>query len=95
IETAPRTAGRIGTEPGEASMTRHGIIQRSSAGAQPPVTDPRVSMVIADVDRRAAGSAPGRQHRAEAQRSGLPASIFALPGGGRAIADTSHRSKSP
>ena len=27
-------------------MTRHGMVQPSAAGAQPPATDPRVSMVI-------------------------------------------------
>ena len=76
-------------------MTRHGMVQPSAAGTQPPATDPRVSMVIIDADRGASGRAPSRQHRAEAQRSGLSASIPALPGGGRAIADISRNPKSP
>jgi hypothetical protein len=76
-------------------MTRHGIIQRSAAGTQPPATDPRVSMVIIDVDRAATSRVPGRQYRAEAQRSGLSASIPALAGGGHAIPDISRNQKSP
>jgi hypothetical protein len=76
-------------------MTRHGIIQRSAAGARPSATGPRVSMVIADADWRASGPTPGRQHRAEAQRSGLSASIAALPDDGRAIDDISRNPKSP
>lgn len=76
-------------------MTRHAIIQRSAAGAQPSATGPRVSKVIADVDRRVSGPAPGRRHRAEAQRRGPSASISALADDGYAIADISRRSKSP
>ena len=76
-------------------MTRHGMIQPPAAGARPSAMGPRVSMVIADADRRASGPALGRQHRAEAQRSGLSASIAALPDGGRAIADICLNPKSP
>ena len=95
MEAASRAAGRIGNEPGNCPMTRHAMVDPSAAGAQPPATDPRVSMVTTDAERRASGPAPGRQDRAEAQQSGLSASIPALPGGGRAIADTSRKSKSP
>ena len=76
-------------------MTRHGMIQSPVAGAQPPATDPRVSMVIIDADRAASSRAPSRQHRAQAQRSGLSAFIPELPDGGRAIADICRKSKSP
>ena len=95
VVPAARTAGLKSAEPGERPMTRHGMVQPSAAGAQPPATDPRASMVIIDADRVAPSRAPGRQHRAEAQRSGLSASIPALPDGGRAIADISRKSKSP
>ncbi|TIU29732.1 MAG: hypothetical protein E5W27_03080, partial [Mesorhizobium sp.] len=61
----------------------------------PPATGLRVSMVIIDADRAATSRAPGRQHRAEAQRSGMSAFTPALPDGGRAIADISRKSKSP
>ncbi|TPI32392.1 hypothetical protein FJW08_07995 [Mesorhizobium sp. B3-2-1] len=76
-------------------MTRHGIVvETSTAGPQPPVTDPNASMVIVDADGAAFSRLPCRQHRAEAQRSRLSASIPALPGDGRAIADISRKSKS-
>lgn len=76
-------------------MTRHGMIQRSAAGAQPPATDPRASMVIIAADRVAMSRVQGRPDRAEAQRSGLSASTSAFPSGGRAIADIGRNSKSP
>ncbi|WP_210189874.1 hypothetical protein, partial [Mesorhizobium prunaredense] len=94
-EATARTAARNGDEPGEVSMTRHGVIQRSSAGAPPPATDLHVPIVIIEADRAAPSRAPGRQHRAEALRSSLSASIVALPGGSRTIADTGRKSKSP
>lgn len=49
-------------------MTRHGMIQLA-VGVQPPATDPRAPMVIIDVDRVAPNRVPGRQYRAEAQRT--------------------------
>jgi hypothetical protein len=76
-------------------MTRHGMVEPSTAGAQPPATDPRAPMVIIDVDRAAPNCVPGRQYRAEAQRSGLSASIPVPPNDAPAIADTSPKSKSP
>lgn len=76
-------------------MTRHGMVQASAAGASPPATDLRAFMVIIAADRVATSRAPGRLYRADAQRSGLSASITPLPDGGRAIADISRRSKSP
>lgn len=89
-----RTAGHGYNEPGEIAMTRHGVIQ-PAVGAQPPAMDPRVFMAIPEANKRAYGPAPGRKHRAEIQRSGLSASITALPRGGPATADTGRRSKSP
>jgi hypothetical protein len=76
-------------------MTRHGMAQPAAAGVPPPATDTRASMVTVATDRVATSRVPGRLNRAEAQRSGLSASIPALLSGGRAIADLSRRSKSP
>ena len=76
-------------------MTRHGMVQPSAAGTQPPATDPRASMVIIDADRAELSRPPFRQHRAEAQRSGLSAFTPELPDGGRAIADICRNPKSP
>ncbi|WP_292469803.1 hypothetical protein [Mesorhizobium sp.] len=52
-------------------------------------------MVIIDADSAAPSRVPGRQHRLEAQRSGLSASNPPSPDDGRAIADSSRKSKSP
>jgi hypothetical protein len=52
-------------------------------------------MVILNAEGVASGRRPSRQYRAEAQRSGLSASIPALPDGGRATADISRNPKSP
>lgn len=76
-------------------MTRHGVVEPSAAGAQPPATDPHASMVIIDADRAASSRPPCRQHRAEAQRSGPSTTMPALPGGDHAIPDISRNSKSP
>ncbi|PBB69340.1 hypothetical protein CK228_08685 [Mesorhizobium sp. WSM4312] len=76
-------------------MTRHGIIQHSAADHRPPAPDPRVSRVIIDADTAAPSRVPGRQHRLEAQRSGLSASNPPSPGDGRAIADICRNPKSP
>jgi hypothetical protein len=76
-------------------MTRHGMLQPSAAGTQPPATDPRVSMVIIDAERVASGRATSRQYRVAERRNGPSASNPPLPSGGRAIADTSRKSKSP
>ncbi|MDW6022176.1 hypothetical protein SAZ10_10435 [Mesorhizobium sp. BAC0120] len=76
-------------------MTRHRMVQPSAAGIQPSAADPRASMVILDAEGVASGRPPSRQYRTEAQRSGLSASIPALPDGGRAIDDTGRNPKSP
>jgi hypothetical protein len=77
-------------------MTRHGLLHSSvAAGAQPPATNPHAPVVIIESEREASGRPPSRQHRAEAQRSGLSASNPPSPDGGRAIADISRKSKSP
>ena len=76
-------------------MTRHGLLQTSAAGTQPSATDRRASMVIIDADRAAPSRLTCRQHRAEAQRSGLSAFTPALPDAGRAIADICRNPKSP
>lgn len=95
MEAAPRAAGHFGSEPGDHPMTRHGMVEPSAAGAQPPAMDPHASMAIADTDTVAKRRLPGRLRRAEAQRSGLSTSILLLPGRSRAIADISRNSKSP
>jgi len=76
-------------------MTRHGVVEPSAAGAPPPATDPRVSMVTIATDGVATSHVQGRLNRAEAQRSGPSASIPTPPSGGRAIADIGRSSKSP
>lgn len=53
VEAVARTAESIGTGPGELSMTRHGMVQPSAAGTQPPATDRRASMEIIEADSRA------------------------------------------
>lgn len=76
-------------------MTRHGKVEPSAAGAQPPATDPRASTVNIAAARDATSLVRDQRHRAEAQRSGPSASIPTPPSGGRAIADIDRRSKSP
>jgi hypothetical protein len=95
MEAAARTAGHTGEEPGELSMTRHGMVKPTTAGIPPPATDPHASIVISEPDSAAPCRASGRRHRAAAQRSGLSASIPTHPSEGRAIADIGRRSKSP
>jgi hypothetical protein len=76
-------------------MIRHGMSKTSAAGVTPPATDPHASMVFIVADRGATRGLPGRQNRADAQRSGLSACITKLPGCSRALADMSRRLKSP
>jgi hypothetical protein len=76
-------------------MIRHGMVDPSAAGAPPPATNPRVSMVIIATDRGATSLGRDRLNRAKAQRSGLSASIPTLPSGARAIADIGRSSKAP
>lgn len=94
MEAAARAATRFPVDRDQHAMTRHGMVQ-PSAGTQPPATSRRTSMVIIGSDRAAPSRPPSRQHRAEAQRSGLSAFIPALPDGGRAIADICRNPKSP
>ncbi len=76
-------------------MTRHGMAKTSAAGAPPTATDTHALMVIIAAGRVATSQVPGQQNHANAQRSGLSASIAPLPGCGRAIAVIGRRSKSP
>ncbi|AZO45255.1 MAG: hypothetical protein EOS78_30250 [Mesorhizobium sp.] len=76
-------------------MTRHGMVEPSPAGAPPLATAPRVSIINIAAHSVATSLVRDRLNRAEAQRSGLPASIPTLPSSGRAVADTSRKSKSP
>lgn len=84
MEAAARTTERIGTEPGDCSMSRHGMIQLPATGAQPAATDPRVSMVIIDAERAASDCAQSLQSHAEASLSGPSVSTASLPRGGHA-----------
>jgi len=52
-------------------------------------------MVIIDAERVASGRATSRQYRVAERQNGPPASNPPLPNCGRAIADTSRKSKSP
>ncbi|TIL41650.1 MAG: hypothetical protein E5Y73_05395 [Mesorhizobium sp.] len=76
-------------------MTRHGLMQPSGAGTQPPATNPRASMVTIGVDRAASDRAPSRRCRTAGRQGGPFASIPALLDGGRAIPKTSRNQKSP
>lgn len=76
-------------------MTRHSMFEPSTAGASPPATDPRASIVDIAADSVATSLVRDRLDRAEAQRSRLFASIPTPPSGGHAIADFGRRAKSP
>lgn len=76
-------------------MTRHGLVHASPAGALPSAANPRVLAAIACAEMSPLEPVPGRQYRAEEQRTGVSASILAVPSGSRAIADIGRRSKSP
>lgn len=95
MEAAARTATRFSVDREQHAMTRHGMVKPSAAGTQPPAANPRASIVIIGADRAAPSCLPSRQHRAEAQRSGLSAFTPELPDGGRAIADICRNPKSP
>lgn len=76
-------------------MTRHGIVQSSTAGAQPSATNRRVlsSMVAGNTIKLAHASF--RQSREGQRRTGLTASIQSILGSGHSIADISRKQKSP
>lgn len=76
-------------------MTRHDLSQHHAAGTPLPATDLSASMVTVAANSVATSRVPGRQHRAEAQRSLLSSSTSALPSRDRAIADIGCSSKSP
>ena len=76
-------------------MTRHGMVEPSAAGASPPATDARASIVNIAADSLTTSLAPYRLDRAKAQRSGLSVSIPTYQSGGRAIGGIGRRSKSP
>ncbi len=76
-------------------MTRHGEVQPSATGTQPPATNPRASIVIIGADRAVLGLKASRRYRSAGRRGGPFASIPALLNGGRAIPKTSRNQKSP
>ena len=95
MQAAARTARHNHGEPGEPSMTWHGMLNLQTAGTQSPVTDLHANMVIIDTDRDVSGCTPSLESRAQASRSAPLVSITALPRNGHAIADISLKSKSP
>jgi hypothetical protein len=95
VEAAARTATAFPINREQHAMTRHGMVQPSPAGTQPPAMNPRASIVIIDVDRAASDYAPSRRCRAAGRRGGPCASMPELPDGGHAIPDTSRNPKSP
>lgn len=52
-------------------MTRHGMVEPSTAGAQPTATDPRASIADITADSVATSLVRDRLDRAEAQRRPL------------------------
>lgn len=60
-------------------MTRHGMIQPSTAGIQPPATDPRAAIVISEANRAALGRAPDRKHRAGRNEAACPHPSWRFP----------------
>ncbi|MER9902152.1 hypothetical protein [Mesorhizobium sp. M0130] len=76
-------------------MTRHGMIERSAAGAAPPATGPRAPLAIIGTDSAGLSRLTGRPSYPEVQRSGLTALNPVLSGKAPTIADTSRKSKSP
>jgi hypothetical protein len=76
-------------------MTRHGMTEPSTAGAEPRATDPRASTVNIAADSFTTSLVRDRLDCANEQRSGLSASNPALPSICPTIADIGSRSKSP
>ncbi len=76
-------------------MTRHGMVEPSTAGAQPTATDPRASIVNIAADSVATSLVQDRLDCAEAQRSRTFASIPPLPSASGTVADIGRGSKSP
>ena len=76
-------------------MTRHDLSQHHAAGAPPPATDPRASMMTVATDMVVTSRVRGQLNRAKAQRSGLSTSTSTLPSVGPADADIGRTSKSP
>jgi hypothetical protein len=90
-----RAAGHQNIGPGEAAMTRHGIVQPPAAGARSSATNSCTSVMIGDADKVGYSRSPTQQFCAEAQRSSLPASSSVLIEYSRATPDISCKSKSP
>jgi hypothetical protein len=95
MEAAARTARHNHHEPGEGSLTRHGMLKLQAADALSPVTDLHARMLIINTDRAESDCIPSLQSWAQTSRSGPLASIATLPGNGHAIADISRKPKSP
>lgn len=76
-------------------MTRNGMVKPSAAGARPPASDPRASIVKIAADKVASSLVRDRLDRGEAQRSSLSVPIPSHPSEGRADADIRRSAKSP
>jgi hypothetical protein len=95
MEAAARTARQNHTEPGDRPMIRHGMMPPPAVGTQLQATNLHASMPMIDGKGGASRRATSQQHHAEAQQSGLSASILVLPDGARAPDDTGRNPKSP
>lgn len=79
MAAATRTARCNRHEPGNRSMTRHGTVEPSTAGAQPTATDPRTPIVTVPADRLTTSNVPRRLNRAEAQDASCPHLLARFP----------------
>jgi hypothetical protein len=76
-------------------MTRHGMLEPTAAGARPPASDTRASMVKIAADSVETSLVRDRLDCADSQRSRLFASIPTHPSSHRTRADIDRSSKSP
>lgn len=76
-------------------MIRHGLFHPQALGAAPSATDPRAPIVRIAADSFATSLVRDRLARAEAQRSGLFASIPTLPSASGTVTEIGRSSKSP
>lgn len=76
-------------------MTRHGMVQSSTAGAQPSATNRRVLSSMVAGNRIKLAHPSCRQSREGHRRRGLTASTQSILDSGRTIADISRKQKSP
>lgn len=76
-------------------MTRHGMVQSSTAGDLPSATNRRILSSMVAGNRIKLAHASCRQSHKDQRRRGLTASTQSILGSGRTIADISRKQKSP